>query len=161
MNLLPSVGIGVVTTALAIAHVRSTRAGHDLLEYKPFAITLIISIIAMPIISLGNNIVTNSINVYSFVSLCIVVLLGLVSYVSLAKARLTAFVRLAWATVSVSVLFVALYVSFILESGITGYLMLYPTMEAQAAGGAIATVLALAGWLVYWILQVKALRISK
>lgn len=156
-NLLPSIGVAVVTTIFAIAHVRSRQARHDLLLYKPFVVVLIAAIAILPLWSLINNIVTSSVSIYSFVSLIIVAVIGLISYVTLHKTKLNTFDKVAWSAVSVSVLFVAVYVSSLLASVILNY-MLTPTMEAQTIMHIGGCVLALAGWSIYWIKQVKSLK---
>jgi len=161
MNLLPCIVIGVVAAGLAIAHVRSGKAKQDVLEYKPFSITLVVCIAAIPILSLVDSIVANSLNVYSFVSLGLVTLFGLISYASLRRARLDAFKRITWTAVSVSVLFLTIFICNLLESGITSYLIPYSTMESQMVAAGVAMLCAVAGWCVYWVLQVKALRDGK
>lgn len=157
-NLSLCVGVGIITTVLAAMHVRSTKSQHDLLEYKPFVVVLVALIVVMPIIGFFNNIATNSINVYSFVPIGVVMLIGLASYVSLLRVRLVVSGRVAWSAIAVSILFVALYVFSMLESSVSSYLTPYPTMESQALGSIVASVLAVVSWLVYWVLQVKVLR---
>jgi hypothetical protein len=161
MNLLPGIAVGIVAIALAIAHVRSAKASRDLLEYKPFVAVLISSILATPVVSLVNNVITNSVSGYSFVPLGVVVLIGLISYASIAKTRLTVITRVGWAAISVSVLSIAMYIFYILEPSVSGYFTPYASMESQAIGNSIATVLALIGWFAYWSLQVKSLRSIK
>ncbi len=159
-NVLPSVGVAIVTSILAIAHVRSRQAKHDILEYKPFPVLLIASMIVMPLWSLVNNIITNSVSVNSFMSLVIIIFLGLISYVSLRKTQLSKFNKVAWSSVSVSMVFVVTYASPQLVYAIATYLNARPTMEDQAIVSGIGVVLALVGWLVYWVIQVKTLRLN-
>lgn len=160
-NLLPSLVVAVVGTALAIGHIRSTVKSRDLLEYKPFVLLLVVAIIAEPVLSIANNVTTNSINTYSFIPLGIVLLIGFASYSSLAKVRLTSIIRVAWVAVAISVSFVVIYMSNLLESTLSGYLIPYPTMESQTVGSAIAMIVALIGWSVYWAKQTKGLRGAK
>lgn len=158
INLIPSIGVAIITTILAIAHVRSRQAKHDILEYKPFSVVLISSIAVLPIWSLVNNIVTNSVNLYTFVSPAIIIGLGLVSYVSLRKTRLSKYGRLTWSVISISVAFVAIYVTSQLVDTVATYIDARPTMESQLIVSGIGLILALAGWIFYWSKQVKSLR---
>jgi len=158
INLIPSIGVAFITTILAIAHVRSRQAKHDVLEYKPFSVVLISSIAVLPIWSLVNNIVTNSVNLYTFVSPTIIIGLGLVSYVSLRKTRLNKYGQLAWSAISISVAFVAIYVTSQLVDTVATYIDARPTMESQLIVSGIGLILALAGWIFYWSKQVKSLR---
>jgi len=158
INLIPSIGVAFITTILAIAHVRSRQAKHDVLEYKPFSVVLISSIAVLPIWSLVNNIVTNSVNLYTFVSPAIIIGLGLVSYVSLRKTRLNKYGQLAWSATSISVAFVAIYVTSQLVDTVATYIDARPTMESQLIVSGIGLILALAGWIFYWSKQVKSLR---
>ena len=158
INLLPGICVAIITTILAVAHVRSRQAKQDVLEYKPFSVLLIASILVMPLWSLVNNIATNSINVYSFVSLAIVVVLGAISYVSLRKVKLSRYSKMVWSAVSVSIAFVAMYVSFQLVYSIATYLNATPTMETQSVVSGVGFILGLVGWIVYWSKQVRTLR---
>ena len=158
INLIPSIGVAFITTILAIAHVRSRQAKHDVLEYKPFSVVLISSIAVLPIWSLVNNIVTNSVNLYTFVSPTIIIGLGLVSYVSLRKTRLNKYGQSAWSAISISVAFVAIYVMSQLVDTVATYIDARPTMESQLIVSGIGLILALAGWIFYWSKQVKSLR---
>ncbi len=157
-NLFPGIGIGVITTILAILHVRSRYAKQDILEYRPFSVVLIVLIFILPVWSLVNNIITNTVNVYSFVSLAIIFVLGLISYASLRKVRFSKYRRLVWSAISVSVVFVAMYISFQLIYAIATYLDPRPTMESQAIVSLVGFILALVGWVIYWKKQVKVLR---
>ena len=158
LNLLPGILVAILTTILAVAHVRSRQAKQDVLEYKPFSAILIASIVALPVWSLVNNIVTNTVGMYSFISLAIVIVLGAVSYASLRKTRLSSHRKVLWSAVSVSVIFVMTYVSSQFVSAISSYLLPYPTMEAQSIVSGVGFALALAGWVIYWSKQVKVLK---
>ena len=158
LNLLPGIGVAIITTILAIAHVRSRQAKQEVLEYKPFSVLLIASILIVPLWSLVQNVITNSVNVYSFVSLAIVIFLGAISYASLRKTGLSRYRKMVWSAISVSVVFVTMYVSYQLVYSIANYLNSRPTMEDQAMVSIIGFVLALVGWIIYWLKQVKALR---
>ncbi|MDB5161886.1 MAG: hypothetical protein JWM52_394 [Candidatus Saccharibacteria bacterium] len=158
LNLFPGIEVAIMTTILAIAHVRSRQAKQDILEYKPFSIVLIASALVLPVWSLVNNMVTNSVSVYSFISLTIVVVLGLVSYVTLRKTRLSNYVKVLWSAVSISVVFVMVYVSSLLVYSVATYLDPRPTMESQAVVIGVGFVLAFISWIIYWSNQVKVLR---
>ena len=158
VNLVPSICIAIVTIVLAIAHVRSRQAKQDVLDYKPFSVLLIAAIGAIPLLSFINNIATNSVNIYTFVSPLAIIVLGVISYVTLLKARLSVYSRVVWAAVSLSVLFIAVYVSFQLVNSIATYLEPRPTMESQSLETWGAFILALVGWGIYWAKQVKVLR---
>lgn len=157
MSLLPSAVVGIVAALLAFARTRGPQASRDSLEYKPFVAALVAGVLAVPLFSLINNIATNSFSLYTFIPTSIVVLFGLLSYASLRKTHLSSFMRAAWSAVSVSIVFIALYTFSILASDISSYLTPYPTMQSQTVYSILAAVLAVIGWLVYWLAQVRAL----
>lgn len=158
INLIPSLGVAIITTILSIAHVRSRLAKQDIIEYKPFSVALLASIAVLPIWSLVNNILTNSVNLYTFVSPAIIVVLGLVAYASLRKTALNNYSKVVWAAVAVSVAFVTVYVVSQLVYAIAMYIDARPTMESQLIVSGVGFVLALVVWIFYWSKQVKALR---
>jgi len=158
INLLPCIGVAIITTIIAIVHARSRQSKHDILLYKPFSVSLIASIVVLPLWSLINNISTNSVSVDSFVSLLTVLILGVLSYVTLRKAKLSTYDKVVWSAVSVSVFFVASFVSSQLISVASDFLLSRPTMETYTLLRWGSFILALVAWSVYWIWQAKALR---
>jgi len=158
VNIVPSIGVAIVTLLLAISHLRSKEASHDIIEYKPFVAALVIGAAATPIASLIRDIVTNHVGFYSFLSLGFVALIGIISYRSLRGTRLNRQNKLAWSAVSVSVLYVTTYVSFLLTSTINGYVLPHPTPESLIASNFITPAIALVGWLAYWLKQKQAIR---
>ena len=158
MNILPSVGVAVIASLLAVAHVRSRHAKQDILEYRPFSALLMASIIGLSLWSLIQSVMTNSVGIYSFVALILVAAIGLVSYVALRKVKLNKYDKVAWSAVSISVLFVAMFVLPQFVSVISDSIHLTPTMETTVIESGVGFVFALAGWIVYWSKQVKALR---
>jgi len=157
MNLLPGIAVAIVSAIIAVAYMRSRQAKQDILEYRPFTILLIASIIGMPVWSLVSSVFTNSFDMYSAISLIIVVILAYISYATLRKKRLTVFQKASWSAVSVSVLFVMAYISSQLVFAIANYLLPYATMEEQIIVEIVGYSLALAGWVIYWIKQTKEL----
>lgn len=157
MSLLPGAAVAIVSTILAVAHIRSRQTQRDILEYKPYVVLLIASIIVMPVWSLVSNILTNSDTLYSLISLVIVGVLGFISYVTLRKKRLSVYQKISWSAVSVSVSFVMAYVASQLVSSIANYLLPYATMEEQIIVEIVGFGLALAGWVVYWVKQTRKL----
>jgi hypothetical protein len=157
VNISWSVVVAIVTAVLAITHVRSRQAKHDLVEYKPYRALLYCMIIFVPTATLVNNILTNSVNVYSFIPFAAIVLLGGIAYATLRKSKLKTSDRLAWSAVAVSLAYVAVFVASQLTYGISYYVDNYPTMEFQTAVTIIGTTVGLIGWAVYWSVQRKAL----
>jgi len=157
VNVLPGLGVAIIASILAVAHVRSRQAKQDIIEYKPFAAVLIGSMVVVPVWSLVSSIVTNTMGIYSFVSLATIAALGLVSYVSLRKTRLTTYKKILWSAVSLSVIFVTAYVSSQLVYTVAVYIDPQPTMESQAMVSGLGFVLAVVGWAIYWTKQVKTL----
>lgn len=160
INLVPSLGVTIATTILAIAHVRSRVVKQDILDYKPFSVMLITSILVLPVWSLVHDIVTNSVGYYSFLSPAIIVVLGLIAYASLRKTSLASYSKVVWSAVAVSVAFMTAYVVSQLVYAIAMYIDARPTMESQLVVSAVGLALALAGWIFYWSKQVKLLRNS-
>jgi hypothetical protein len=156
-NLIPSIGVAIIATIIAIMHARSRQAKLDVVEYKPFVLVFIVSIIAMPLLSVINNITTNSVNIFTFFTPSIVVIVGLVAYATLRKLKLSSIQKLAWSAVSLSVLFVTVFVMNLFESAVMGYLW-QPSAEVQSVGVWLAFAVAVVGWAVYWKYQLRALR---
>lgn len=157
-NLFPSVVIASIATALAVAHVRSRKATHDLIEYKPYGILLIASIVAMPIGLMVNSLVVGSrIGIDSLLYLGVLLLLGAISYATLRKSKVGRFNKVMWSAVSVSVAFVSVFILSQFAIGVSYYINATPTMEFQAGVGTVGIVLGLVGWIVYWWAQVKSL----
>ena len=157
VNILPGIAVGIVTAILALAHIKSRQAKHDVIEYKPFGVALLAFIIVMPLWSLFANIVAQEVSVYSFMALATALVPGIISYLSLRKSKLKPFTKVVWSAVSVTVAFVAMYVAYPLASSILNYVVPMSSMELQATVGGAAWIVALAGWAVYWYIQVKAL----
>lgn len=158
VNLLPSVGVAVIVSILAVAHVRSHHAKKEILRYRPFSALLVASIVMLPLWLLIQNVMINSVSIYSFVPLILVAVSGLVSYATLRKVKLNKYDKAVWSAVSVSVLFVAMFVLPQFVSAISNYLLQTPTMEMQALVSGVGFVLALVGWSAYWFKQIRALR---
>lgn len=158
INLLPSIGVAIVTASLAIAHVRSRQAKQDIHEYKPYGIVLILSVLLMVSLPVINEIVYfNGPSLYTLIVLGVTLALGVVSYVSLWKSKLSSYGKVIWSVISVSIASVAFFVAFQLVPALANYVENRPTMEFQAALMNVCLALALAGWLVYWIIQSRAL----
>lgn len=155
-NLVPSIFVAIVTCVIAVMHVRSKRAKYDVLEYQPFVGMLLVSVIAMPLFSVVNNFLTNSVSVYTFVTPLIVTVLGSITYVTLNKHRLSKLQKVAWSTVAVSVLFVMVFVANMFETALASYLW-QPTAEMQGMSTWLAFIAALVAWAIYWIAQRKTL----
>lgn len=158
-NFVPSIFVAIVTTTLAVMHVRSKQARHDVLEYKPFVIVLAASVLAMPLLSIVNNYMTNSVSVYTFVAPTIVLAVGYITHLSIKRCKLSKLQKVAWSSVAVSVLFLLVFVANMFETALVGYLW-QPSAEVQSASTWMAFVTALVAWLIYWIKQVKSLSVS-
>lgn len=157
VNLLPSVGVTIISAILAIAHLRSRHTRHNVIEYRPYGVVLLGATVLLPIWSLLQNILTQSVNWSSFVPLIIVAVAGAISYATLRHTKLSVISRLTWSAVSVSIAFVAVFVSSLLASGISNYINTTPTVEFQATVSLFGWVLALLGWAIYWRAQVRSL----
>lgn len=158
VNLTPSIGVVVISAILATAHIRSRQANQDIIKYKPFSTLLIASVVILPLWSLIQNIITNSVSMYTFMPFIIVTVAGFISYVSLGKAKLNAYDKAIWSAVSVSVLFVAIFIMPQLVSATSNSLIPKATMGMQALLNWTSFALALAGWALYWLKQAKSLR---
>lgn len=160
-SIVPSVIIAIIATLLAILHAKSRQAKYDVLQYTPFVVVLLVCIVALPVSSIVSTIATYGVQWYAFFTLVIVLAVAAISYATLTRARLKTIARVGWTAISVSVLFVTIYVGILLESGIASYFLPYPTMGAQLLGNSIATGIAVVAWVVYWSLQVRALKNAK
>lgn len=160
VNLLPGIYVAIVASIIAVMHVRSKQAKLDVLEYKPFVFVFVASIIAMPLFSVINNIATNSVNMFTFFTPLMIVVIGLFAYLTVRKLKLSNLQKLGWSAVSLSVLFVTVFVMNLFESAIISYLW-QPPADVQAVGIWIAFAIAIAGWVLYWTCQVRVLRSPK
>lgn len=160
MNLLPSIAVASITSILAIAHVRSHHAKHDILKYRLYSILLVGSIVLLPVWSLVSAILTEvtlSVNAFMFVPLIILMVLGTVSYATLRNSTLSTVHKVTWSAVSVSVAFVAVFVFSELAIGASFYIGGSPSAAFQTVVSSVVWVLALIGWAVFWRAQVASL----
>lgn len=157
-NLLPAIAVAAIAAALAIGHVRSSRAKQDVLAYKPFSLLLIACIVALPLWSLIYNIATNTLNIWSFLDPIGIILFGVVSYFTLRKTRVSMGGKVVWAAVSISSFYIAMYISSYVTSTVSSYVLKYPSAEDFAILGWVGFALAIIGWGTYWFYQVRALR---
>ena len=156
-NLLPCIAVAIVTTVLSIAHLRSSYAKRDILEYKPYSLVLIGSIVLLLVWPLINNIFTQSVSVYTFVPLIILVVVGAVSYAMLRNSKLNVSTKLTWSAISISVAYVMLFVSSQFVTGLSFYIEDRQSMQFQAIVNSVGWILALIGWIIYWHVQAKSL----
>lgn len=157
VNFIPSIAVAIITSIIAIFHVRSHQAKRDILEYKPYSILLIGFIILLPFWSLANSILTQNVNIYSFVTLIITALIGTVSYATLINSKLNLFTKLTWSAISISVAYIALFVLSPFIAGLSQYLDERPSMESMAVENYVVWVLTLIVWILFWRAQVKSL----
>lgn len=156
-NLIPGIGVAIIASIIAVMHARSRQAKLDVVEYKPFVLVLVVSIIAMPLLSVINNITTNSVNAFTFFTPSVIAIVGLIAYATLRKLKLSSIQKLAWSAVSLSVLFVTVFVMNLFESAVMGYLW-QPSAEVQSIGAWTAFAVAILVWAVYWTYQLRALK---
>lgn len=156
-NVLPGLAVGIVTAIIAFAHIKSRQAKHDVIVYKPYGLALIAFIIILPLWSLVANILSGEVSIYSFMALGIALVPGIISYLSLRKSTLKTFNKVVWSAVSVTVAFVAMYVTYPFITSLVYYFEPMPSMEFQAVVSNIALGIALLGWAVYWFAQSKTL----
>lgn len=157
VNFIPSIAVAIITSILAISHVRSHQAKRDILEYKPYSILLIGFIILLPVWSLANSILTQNVNIYSFATLIITALIGAVSYATLINSKLNVFTKLTWSAISISVAYIALFVLSPFIAGLSQYLDERPSMESMAVENYIVWILTLIVWILFWRAQAKSL----
>ena len=158
VNVLPSVGVAVIAAILSISHVRSRYAKHEIIEYKPFSLLLIVSIIALPLWSLIQNVITDTLSIYSFLPIVIVAIAGAISFAGLHKTKLKTYNKVIWSAISVSILFFAMFVLPQFVSAISNYLFPMPTAGTMTFLNWCGFALAIVAWGMYWFKQVKTLR---
>ncbi|MBC7868825.1 hypothetical protein H7X69_01420 [Candidatus Saccharibacteria bacterium] len=157
VNSLPIIVVTIIASILAIAHARSRQAKRDILEYKPYSILLIGSIILLPVWSLVNNIFMQSVGIYSFLPLIIMVVLGVVSYATLRNSKLNVFTKITWSAVSVSVAYAAVFVLSPFITSLSLYINERPSAEFMAIESNTVWVGALIVWIIIWRAQAKSL----
>ncbi len=153
-NMIPSIIVAVTAVFLTVAHIRSRQAKYDIIQYKPFGLSLIASIIVLP---LTIFIHASSISAGMFIPFLFTIILGSVSYATLHKSKLGTFDKVAWAAISVSVAYAAGFILAQLLPSLSNVLNSSPTPDTQTAISGISLLLAAVGWAIYWYLQVKAL----
>lgn len=158
VNILPSIGVAIVTAILAVAHMRSRHAKEEIISYRPFATVLIAAIVGLPLLVLIQNVVLNTVNVFSFVPLVLLIIFGCISYISLRKVKLNIYNKVVWTAVGVSVLLVATYIVQQFSSALLSYVIRRPMPETYQVEMVVSLAATLLLWAVYWFKQVKALR---
>lgn len=156
VNILPGICVAIATFIIAFMHVRSKQAKHDVLEYKPFVFIFVISILVMSLASSIYTIATNTVNFSTFFAPLMIAVIGLIVYMTLRKLNMSKLQKIGWTAVSLSVLYVAMFVVYLCESALMSYVW-QPSADIQAIGGWAAYAVAIGGWLLYWACQVKAL----
>lgn len=157
LNVIPSAVVLIVMTILAVAHTRSNKAQHDVLEYAPYQLLLIGSIVLLPLWLLIENIFTHGLGIYSFVQLGGVIVVGAISYMSLHKTLLSRRSKITWSAVSVTALSVFIFVALQLVQGISYCFSSYPSSRWGFIMSIIACICAAIGWIIYWSIQVSLL----
>lgn len=157
LNIIPSIGVAIAAAVISIAHVRSRHAKKDIIEYKPFSVLLVAAIIGLPLSSLVQNVIVHNFGIHSFVPIAMVAVLGLISYATLHKTKLSRYEKVNWSAVSLSVLFVAMFVMPQLVFALSNYVIPMSTMEQQALLSVISFFMAITTWFAYWLKQVRAL----
>lgn len=157
INSIPSVGIVLVTTFFAVLHVRSRQAKKDILEYKPFSISFLVLVLLLPIWFVLNNLMTGNTGSYILTPLIAVLLPGVIAYVSIRRAKYSQYIKIVWSAVAIAVGYLALYVASQFVGALAQLLHDTATMEEQLLVSIVGVVLAVAGWLVYWVKQAKVL----
>lgn len=159
--LIPSSAVALVTVALAIAHTKSRDAKKDILVYTPFVVFFMVFLIAVPLYTVLSSVFASTVDLYVFIMPAIMALFWTIAYASLRETKLAARQKGIWAAVSLTMLLVIVLWVGMLSSSVISYVVPYPTMGAQAGTAIVSTILAVAGWCVYWSFQVRALGRSK
>lgn len=157
INLLPSLCVLIISVPLAVAHVRSSQAKHDIMEYRPYGIALIVSIAFLLCMSLISSVHSNGLEWLSGVPFVVTLGIGALSYWTLRKSGLNACPKVNWSAISVSVAAVAAFAASLLCTSVSSYMNATSSMEYQAAVTIVGWALGVVGWAVYWWLQVRAL----
>lgn len=157
INLVPSLGVLIISVPLAIAHARGRQAKHDIIEYQPYGIVLTGSIAFMLCMSLASSIRYNGLEWLSAIPLAVTLGLGAVSYWTLHKSGLNVRSKVNWSAISVSVAAVATFVMSLLCSSVSDYINATPSMGYQATITIIGWALGLVGWATYWWIQARSL----
>lgn len=158
INTLPILGVVVVSTVLAVAHARGQYAKQDILEYKPFSVSLIIATLSLPIWFFIQNLAVNIVGVNTITPLVMIAISGSISFITLQKTKLSTYTKLAWAAVSTTILCISIYTIALVISLITRY---QPEVSIIVSVDAITYGLAFLAWVFYWINQADSLLKNK
>lgn len=153
-NMIPSVIVALITVLLTVAHIRSRQAKYDIVQYKPFSLTFIASIIVLPLTVFIN---APSISAGLFIPLLLTLVLGSISYATLHRSKLSKLNKVAWAAISVSIAYAAGFILIQFIPSLSNILNSALTADSQIAISSVSLALAAVGWATYWHLQVKAL----
>ena len=162
VNAAPIIAVVVITSILALAHVRGRYSKKDVIEYKPFQILLLAAILLPAIGNYVIEIANYGFSPYPTIQLAIIVVFGIISYLTLHKTKLSQALKLTWAAVSVSILHIALYVFMQLASGATIFVFHANfSNETYMVLNYIVSALAVLCWVVYWRMTVRGLVVKK
>lgn len=157
-NLFPSTIVAIITAFIATSHVSSRQSEQDIITYKPFSLSLIVSIAFLNLWSPINDIVANNINVYSFLPPLAILIIGAVTYMTLKKTKFSRYEKIVWSAVSVSLFSFAWYVFSQLTSIVSDFILYRPNAEVYELFWWGSFIVSIAIWSVYWLWQSKALR---
>ena len=158
INTVPSIIVALTTAILAVTHVRSHQARQDILQYTPYSMTLIVLTLAMPLFwSLLDIVLDQTFSLYPLIQLAITLAIATVSYATLRSTHLGRYSKVVWSAVSVSIAYVLVFVLFQLVPSVITYLFPMPSMEFLNMENILSWILAILGWSVYWVFQVRSL----
>lgn len=160
VNLLPSAVVAIITYVIAVNHRRSRQAKSDIIKYKPYCfalIGLIILLLACTIISSLSSQYATTINVYMFIPLIVIMSIGTVSYLTLCNSGLNILSKLTWSAISISIAYILVFVSSMIVTWSSYYVVDRQSMELQSIINITGWVIALISWIIYWYLQAKSL----
>ncbi len=157
VNVLPSVGVIALIAALAVLHRGSKYAKKDVIEYVPFAITLIATVMLVTLLPTVTALVNETFSLALALPAVFIVFSYGLAYLSILKVRMAGLLRATWAAVAASVLVFAVYVVTLLESSVSVYINPRPTELTQTVEGILSLIFVLSIWLLYWIVQRRRL----
>lgn len=157
-NLVPAMIAAAIAGLIATLYLYNTKADRDLHEYKPFSVVLVGSIVVLQIWQIVYGVMNGGFSAISFIAPAVGLFIGIISYITLAKTKLTPTHKVTWAAISVSVLFVALFVASQLFSSFAS--LVSPqgsTQVQQTITTALGIIAPLVVWTAYWRAQRKTL----
>lgn len=162
-NITPAFIVAVIFACLAVAYRRTgkyTKGG--LIDYKPFSVLALVSIIGAPLSSLA---VAGDVDMRALGSVAIMIgvmaAVGAIAYASFAGAKLSKLQRVTWSVIAAAVAWIAVFATSQFAYSLAPLILPDLATEQQNLHAVLAMGSCVLLWVGYLVLQVKSLKSKK